>query len=211
MGKLEQPEARNNGLAKKLDAVYALLGTVRGTINKIEKDIVTVKKNSRSSHGVVRQNQPIALLHPSANAEVNGVCSVNDPNTATGLRKIRGNFFAFCDMETDEGSGWIVIQNRFDGTTDFFRTWNEYKDGFGNLAGEFWLGLGKIHELTSSHIHELLIVMEDFSGTKKYAKYAAFGIAGESSNYALNMLGKFMGDAGDSMSYHAGMKFSTLE
>ena len=33
-----------------------------------------------------------------------------------------------------------VIQRRVDNTTDFFRDWKSYKDGFGNLRRNFWLG-----------------------------------------------------------------------
>ena len=35
---------------------------------------------------------------------------------------------------------------------DFFRGWEDYKNGFGGLdsQGEFWLGLEKIYRLTSS-------------------------------------------------------------
>lgn len=173
--------------------------------------MVVIKKNLRSLHAA-RQKQHIALV-PSQNDELNdsnGACTANDLNTETGLRKI-GKFFAFCEMDADEAGGWIVIQKRFDGSTDFFRTWNEYKDGFGNLAGEFWLGLDKIYELTSSRLHELKIVIENFSGETTYAKYSAFGIAGEQSMYALNMLGSHSGDVLDSFTYHAGMKFSTFE
>jgi hypothetical protein len=33
-----------------------------------------------------------------------------------------------------------VFQRRLDGSTDFFRGWAHYKNGFGKLRREFWLG-----------------------------------------------------------------------
>ena len=34
-----------------------------------------------------------------------------------------------------------IIQRRTDGSENFYRTWNEYRDGFGDLSNEFWLGM----------------------------------------------------------------------
>ena len=53
----------------------------------------------------------------------------------------------YCD-QTTAGGGWTVIQEKMDGSVNFNRTQDDYKHGFGNLVGEFWLGLDKINRLT---------------------------------------------------------------
>ncbi|XP_054876171.1 ficolin-1-like [Poeciliopsis prolifica] len=72
-----------------------------------------------------------------------------------------------------EGGRWTVFQRRMDGSVNFYRPWAEYKRGFGNAAGEYWLGLDNIHELTRSQNYELMVDMEDFEGNKKFALYSS--------------------------------------
>ena len=97
-----------------------------------------------------------------------------------------GAFDVFCDQQT-AGGGWTVFQKRLDGSVDFNRTWVDYKRGFGNLNGEFWLGLDKIHRLTRNKKENRLRV--DLGTTDKtvHAEYSWFGIANEKAKYQLNL------------------------
>ena len=114
----------------------------------------------------------------------------------------------YCDMNTDNG-GWNVIQRRVDQTVDFDKTWSEYKQGFGSRAGNFWEGLDVIHHLTQDGF-TLRIDMKDLNGQKWFAKYRRFKVGTASDNYKLEISG-YTGDAGDSLSYHNGMAFSTKD
>ena len=97
-----------------------------------------------------------------------------------------GAFDVFCD-QTTAGGGWTVFQKRLDGSVDFFRGWADYKNGFGNLSGEFWLGLDKMHRLTQSEDCKLRVDLEDWDGETRVAKYASFGISDEASKYRLSL------------------------
>ena len=80
-----------------------------------------------------------------------------------------------------------MFQKRLDGSVDFYRDWAEYKRGFGNLTGEFWLGLDIIHPLSSTGSHKLRVDLEDFAGNNYYAEYDLFKIASEEMKYKLSV------------------------
>jgi hypothetical protein len=103
----------------------------------------------------------------------------------------RGSFQVRCDMQTD-GGGWTVFQRRQDASVDFYRGWKDYKNGFGNLNGNFWLGLDRIHRLTKSGQTFLRVDLMDWTSDTAYAKYESFSVASESDGYRLN-LGSFSG------------------
>ncbi|KAM4568119.1 tenascin [Fundulus diaphanus] len=114
----------------------------------------------------------------------------------------------YCDMQTD-GGGWTVFQRRMNGKTDFYRTWSEYKAGFGNLSEEFWLGNELLHNLTNIGAVSLRVDLRSGNDTA-YARYTNFSVASEERNYTLTVSG-YTGTAGDSMRYHNGRPFSTRD
>ena len=105
-----------------------------------------------------------------------------------------------CDM-TMGGGGWAVFQRRLNGSVDFYRGWESYKNGFGDLNGEFWLGNDNIHRLTTVGDVTMRLYLEDFDGDIRYAEYTTFQVADEADRYQL-LVGGYSGTAGDSIIYH---------
>ena len=130
-----------------------------------------------------------------------GVYSVNPDG--------KGHFNVYCDMRTD-GGGWTVFQRRQDDSVDFYREWNDYKAGFGQLTAEFWLGNDKIHRLTASRPSSLRVELEDWNGVRAYVKYGKFNIDDEQAQYRLEV-GSYSGTTGDSLAYHNNMAFTTKD
>ncbi|KAB5565283.1 hypothetical protein PHYPO_G00239360 [Pangasianodon hypophthalmus] len=114
----------------------------------------------------------------------------------------------YCDMETD-GGGWTVFQRRKDGKTNFFRSWQEYRKGFGDLEGEFWLGNDFLHNLTTMTPMNLRVDLR--SGDEAvYAHYSTFSLDTMKKHYMLRVSG-YSGTAGDSLKYHDKRPFSTFD
>ncbi|XP_076807355.1 fibrinogen-like protein A isoform X2 [Clavelina lepadiformis] len=104
--------------------------------------------------------------------------------------------------------GWTVFQRRIDGSVNFSRRWDDYANGFGQINGEFWLGLDNIHEMTRGGGCRLKIELWDFHGNQRHADYSSFSIESAENLYRLRVSG-YSGNAGDSLSYHNGYPFST--
>ncbi|XP_061186687.1 fibrinogen-like protein 1 [Saccostrea echinata] len=120
----------------------------------------------------------------------------------------------YCDLYHD-GGRWTVIQRRQDGSVNFNRNWTDYREGFGNLTSEFWLGNEAIHRLTAAGNNVINIKLMDWTGDIVYAEYRDFYVGPESMDYTLTA-GKYTGTAGDSFNYpqssllrHNNHRFST--
>lgn len=173
-----------------------------GKLEALESQIANMNSRLSDSMKSLHNTQHVYASCDKAPSKASGVYSVK-----VNLREVVD---VFCDQEYD-GGGWTVIQRRFDGSVNFYRDWNEYKQGFGTLEGEFWLGLDVIHQLTYSAPHELVVLLEDFDGNSTFAKLDRFEVAGEATSYTATMADGLSGPAGDSITGIKGTKFSTFD
>lgn len=120
---------------------------------------------------------------------------------------------AYCVLQ--DNIKWTVIQRRFDFSVNFTRSWNEYKEGFGEATGEHWLGNEYINAITTEGQHKARFMLEK-DGKEKYAEYSNFRVEDEQSKYMLKVSG-YSGTAGESLysgssaRWSNGQKFSTYD
>ncbi|XP_063915270.1 fibrinogen C domain-containing protein 1-like isoform X1 [Zophobas morio] len=199
----------------------------------------TLKENTQRLQALERQNTQLQTTLDSVNLHLNSIQTLleklanaktptqtksfptsckdikDSGNKVSGMYLIQPkysseSFMVLCDMDTS-GGGWAYFLSRFDGSQNFYLNWTDYKNGFGSLSGEFWLGLEALHQLTGFDANELLVELEDFEGGKVHAAYNAFAVGSEDEGYPMKVLGSYSGTAGDSLRYQAGMKFTTLD
>uniref|UniRef100_A0A3Q0T1V1 Fibrinogen-like protein 1 n=1 Tax=Amphilophus citrinellus TaxID=61819 RepID=A0A3Q0T1V1_AMPCI len=180
----------------------------------------------------VRKHKPDYVLHTKCvSAYLNLLVYVSDCSQlfsagykSSGSYRIKASgslspVQVYCDMS--DGGGWTVIQRRINGAQTFNRSWEEYKDGFGDMDAEFWIGNDNLHYITEQGNYTLRINLEDFDGNQRYAEYKNFRVADEKDHYRLSF-GAYLGTAGDALSgsyqagvsewaSHQGIKFSTYD
>ena len=195
-----------SGLAVGLLAILCantVCAAHQGQVNGIDEDIVLA----------INKSDDLDLDHLPRD------CSdlpTDAPNGVYTLRVEHGSnqstFQAFCEMDKDGGS--TVFQRRNgSGLEDFYRFWKNYKEGFGDLLGEFWLGLEKLHLITAygNSKYVLIVEMENSTGTKTVAEYPDFLIGSEYESYKLNLSLNRTGNATDGMDLCVDGKFLTRD
>lgn len=145
------------------------------------------------------------LEHLEDGYRTSGVYKVN----AGGIKDMQ----VYCDQVTDHG-GWTVFQRRVDGEINFYRNWQAYKQGFGTVQREFWLGNDNLYALSLEAAYpkgsELRVDLMDWEGRMYHADYVKFSVDSEEEKYQLLVEG-YQGNSGDSLAYHSGSEFSTYD
>ena len=120
-----------------------------------------------------------------------------------------GVFQVYCDQDTD-GGGWIVLMRRVDSSEHFNRTWEEYKNGFGSVDRNFWLGNELIHRLTATP-HEILFDIQSDAGDNSLVLYKNFKVDSEEQMYKLTIAEFESSHRSNSMINLNGMFFTTKD
>jgi len=107
----------------------------------------------------------------------------------------------------------LLIQQNVDGSDFFNRSWAEFKVGFNDTRGNFWLGNELLSQLTLTGRYKLKFDLQSRANPSNwyYAHYNTLSVLSEATNYRLQVSG-YSGNAGrDSFSWHNGMMFTTYD
>ncbi|XP_015737426.1 angiopoietin-4 [Coturnix japonica] len=220
-------QAELAGIRSEKERLQHLVSRQSGTIEELEKSLLAANANAsllqrqqlqllESVQSLVRLVAEGRAVLPGeeqrfqdctevlrAGSRTSGVYTLHITNLSEPRK-------AFCDMETD-GGGWTVIQLRTNGSVSFQRGWREYKQGFGDAAGEHWLGNEAVHLLTSREPYVLRVELRDWEGSQVYAHYGRFQLDSERQLYRLS-LQDYSGTAGQQSSLAMqGTNFSTRD
>ena len=113
----------------------------------------------------------------------------------------------------EQEDGWIIIQRRVDASVSFEKTWDEYVAGFGDVDGNFWLGLEVLHDLTEAQPMSLQIDVVPCNIPAISIPYQQIHVGDATSKYRLTITSDTPGDNTpyNSMNYHSGIRFSTYD
>ncbi|KAK6172053.1 hypothetical protein SNE40_018017 [Patella caerulea] len=101
-------------------------------------------------------------------------------------------FEIHCNMKNGGGGSTLMKNSEWWPFVNRNLNWNNYKDGFGSLADNHWLGLDKIHYITTSRPHHLFVeIFSDIDYKGRWRKYENFKVEDESTNYRMTYSGSF--------------------
>nr|KAG5709721.1 hypothetical protein BaRGS_027746 [Batillaria attramentaria] len=91
----------------------------------------------------------------------------------------------------------MYIMQHTNDRKDFNKNYFKYTDGFGNPGADHWLGLEKIHLLTTSRAYELQVLIKPQNNTSYSQKYKHFQVSNADSGYRLSFDSSVTGTLGD--------------
>ncbi|XP_062599870.1 fibrinogen-like protein 1 [Saccostrea cucullata] len=179
------------------------------------RSILLCEMNSVDQSSHLLSDEPKTVFADISLLEQHFVGGCRNHKCAINMKCVPGPFGTHrCEIQ--------VIQRRCFDNTNFYRTWPDYKDGFGNFKEktDFWIGNDVIHMLTKNGYTYMRVEMLKTDNEPLEAEYSHFFVGDESTKYNLTIRG-FKGlyvDVLDCMTNKDykqtdanGMKFSTFD
>ena len=105
----------------------------------------------------------------------------------------------------------LIQQNvGLNGSNAFNRSWAEFKVGFNDSKGNYWLGNDLLSQLTVNGSYKLRFDLQFLNLSWSFAEYSSFVVLRETHNYRLHVSG-YSGNAVDRLRHHDGMMFTTYD
>jgi len=81
----------------------------------------------------------------------------------------------------------LLVQQNVDGSNFFNRSWAEFKAGFNDSSGNYWLGNELLSQLTLNGRYKLRFDLQGRGRGWYYAEYSTFRVMAETHNYSLQV------------------------
>ncbi|XP_064596860.1 angiopoietin-related protein 7-like [Liolophura sinensis] len=203
LGRVDTMMDERDGLAQDMDTLVALLQSSNDTLAEVMASYEELTQ-ARDDLEETLSQQEAQITDLESSAE-----SVGFKDDT--LRKI---YAAKADTEAElaEVNGEVIqrrdIASGF--AQKFDKSWNEYKNGFGDACSDYWLGNDAISSLTTRH-SELKVYIKTSVGQLRYSHYRDFQMDSSSRNFKLKSVRYTAGNAGDQLTYLRNYSFGTKD
>ena len=106
----------------------------------------------------------------------------------------------------------LLVQQHINGAPAFNRSWEEFKVGFNDTAGNFWVGNELLHQLTKNGRYKLKIDLRvrSINTVWRTVEYDSFVVTNEASKYMMHVSGH-SGIWPNGLLPHNGGRFTTYD
>lgn len=137
--------------SKQTDEIASLAQDIRAIAKSVDELVHTRCAVAHAVGEVAVDTLPPAGCSAAAQSDRRGTVQRIRASPHIGAN----TFYVLCSA-IDDKRPYTVILNRNSAALEFHRNWDEYRNGFGNVAGDHWIGLERLSEVRGVVFYTLL-------------------------------------------------------